>query len=364
MRSGTNPDRATTRIAVCAILVACGGADGEVVLGVSNSTAYMDGARLAFADAAAEGQMVGVDTVMVPERTNEAAPAIRTAQRFVAHQLMVGVVGHSNSSASLAAAGIYNQRQVVQLAPTSSAVVYSEAGPYSFRLVPPDDRQARFLVEQVAMAVPAGGRIALFYVNDDYGRGLRNAVRAGLAAGATNVVLELPHVEGDLLGEDIAQAEAALRAADPDLILWLGRGSTLDHYLTALRSASPDAIILGGDAVAGGPELGREGGPPGRWDGVRHVDFLELGSTPALRDFAARYRARFGRAATVPDALTYDAVRVLLAGIAEGARTGPALQGYLMSLGGTRPAYPGITGPIVFDEQGNIDRTYVLVGEP
>lgn len=335
----------------------CGGAADPVALGVSQSGAYMDAARLAFADAAAEGQMAGVDTLLIPEATNEAAPAIGIAQRFVDEPRLVGVVGHSNSSASLAAAGIYNQRRVVQLAPTSSAVVYSQAGPYSFRLVPPDNRQAEFLVEQVATAFPAGARIALFYVNDDYGRGLRNAVRNGLDGQPSDIMVELPHMERAIEDQDIRQAGEAVLGADPDVILWLGRGSILDRYLPTLRTATPQAVILGTDGVASGRQLGLD---DGRWDDVRHVDFLNLDATPALRDFSARYQALFHREATAPDALTYDAVRLLLAGIADGARTGPALQAYLASLGKTRPAYQGITGPMVFDDAGDIARTYVL----
>lgn len=344
---------------VClALLAGACGSQGDVLIGVANSSVTVYAARLAVADAAAEG-MVGVDTIMVAEGTNEAGPAIGTAQRMVAHHGVIGVVGHSNSSASLAAAGIYNERRVVQVAPTSSATVYSRAGPYSFRLVPPDEGQAGFLAEEVAAAFPAGGRIALVYVNDDYGRGLRNAVRVELANRTGEIVLEVPYLERDIESTEIEQAGQALRAAAPDVILWLGRGSTLEQFLPTLAAVVPDAVILGADGVASGRQLDSQ---DGRWHGIRHVDFLDMQGTPALREFAARYEAQFGREATASDALTYDATRLLLAGVEAGARTGPMLREYLLSLGRDRPAYEGITGPISFDERGEISRGYVLTG--
>jgi ABC-type branched-subunit amino acid transport system substrate-binding protein len=101
-------------------------------------------------------------------------------------------------------------------------------------------------------------------------------------------------------------------------------------------------------------------GPDGRWSQVHHVDFLALDATPELREFARRYQDRFGLVATVPDALNYDAMRLVLAGIQAGARTGDELRAFLESLGRTRPVYQGVTGPIRFDDLGEVDRSYVL----
>lgn len=356
----TRPPRSTPSgvlaLAVGLFLSACG---GDVSIGVSTSTSYMDAARLAVADVTASGS-ARVDTVMIPEGTNQATPAIAAAERFAAHANLVAVVGHSNSSASLATSGIYNQLEVVQLTPTSSATIYSEAGPYSFRLVPSDDHQARFLVEQLAAAWPTGARVAVGYVNDDYGRGLRDGVRLGAADSPLDLVLELPYAEEAFRHREVEHFADAVAAVEPDAILWLGRASTLDRFLPGLHQAAPAAIILGSDALAAAREMSQDS----RWSGVRYVDFLDLESGPELQDFAARYQARFGRRATAPDALTYDATRLILAAIADGARTGPALREYLHSLGRDRPPYPGITGPIAFDENGDIHRDYVLVTLP
>jgi branched-chain amino acid transport system substrate-binding protein len=362
------PRRRYARLAASAVgvlaavpltLASCGEPE-RPTLGVSTSSAYADAARLALSDAEAAGSLP-LEPVFIGEGTAEARPALSAARQFVAQRGLVAVVGHSNSSASVAASQIYNEHQVVQIAPSASAVVYSEAGPYSFRLVPPDTRQAGFIASEVAEALPAGGRLALLYVNDDYGRGLRMALQEALRSTALRTVLEIPYVEGAPEAEDMRQTGEAIAAARPDVILWLGRASVLHDYLPTFRATAPAARIVGSDGVAARVQLA-DG--DGRWSGVRHVDFLDLGATAGSRDFARRYRQRYGRAATVPDALTYDATRLLIAAIDAGATSGPEVREYLNSLGRSRPPFQGVTGPIRFDERGDVDRGYVVVARP
>lgn len=333
-------------------------ASRTVVLGVSTSPPYVDAARLAIEDEMAAGPVPGLDTAMHPQSQNLATPAIEAARELVAREGLIAVIGHSNSAASLATAPIYNGRAVVQIAPTASAPAYTQAGPYSFRLVPPDDEQGRFLARRLTDILPAGGRLALVYVNDDYGRGLRASLLAALDTGRYVVVSELPHLESELTQAAAAYTAAALGAARPDLIVWLARGGALRRFIAAIRTRLPATPIVGGDGL-GTDQMGSV--PRSALGDVRYVAYLDLDASEALRAFAARYHERFGRLATASDALTYDAVRLAIAGIRAGARTGEQLRAYLATLGRAVPAYAGIAGPIAFDAEGDPERAYVLL---
>jgi hypothetical protein len=148
------------------------------------------------------------------------------------------------------------------------------------------------------------------------------------------VVLQVPHVESGVTDEVIAHDVAAVADARPDGLVWLARGTILHLHLPALREALGNVPVLGGDATG----TGRQGpNDDGRWDGVVFADFVDLDATPELRAFSRRYAESFGREATGADALTYDAVRLALAGVRAGARTGPELRRFLLSGGsGTR----------------------------
>lgn len=329
-----------------------------VALGFATSGAYLDAAILAVEDARAAGFDVPLDTVLIAEASNRAAPAIEASERLVAIPGLVAVIGHSNSAASLAASQLYNRARVVQIAPTASAVAYSRAGPFSFRMVPPDDRQGAFLADAVARDLSPGDTVAVLFVNDDYGRGLRDAFMAALPPTGLAAPLDLPYVENEMSPGEAGRTVEALGRLRPDAVVWLGRTPSLDTLLGELRGTLGDVPVFGGDALSAAPRVGT---PDGRWAAVRYVEFADLQATDAGRRFVRDYEDRFGRTPGVPDALTYDATRIALEGIAAGARTGEELRAYLRGVGRDRPAYQGVSGAVRFDEDGGVDRPYVLL---
>lgn len=350
----------------CALVAGCA-EPTPVGVGVALSQSFINAARLALADAVAEGGLPPLDTLMLGEVSNSAAPAIAMAEQFVARPGLLVVIGHSNSAASLAASPLYNGAEVVQIAPTSTAARYAEAGPYSFRLAPPDTKQGEVIAAAVRSKLPEGGRVGVFYVNDDYGRGLRAAVLVNLDTTRYRVTFDRPHNDEDVgppsgdLDRRVTEISRALAATRPEVLLLLARFNTIEFYLTAIRGAVPDALLIGGDAI--GPAHFRAASEPA-WGGVQYADFLDFERSEALQDFRRRFEEAYGTPARSAEILSYDAMRLVLAGIAGGARTGPALREWLLSLGAARPAFEGLSGPISFEADGELIRPYVLVTIP
>ncbi len=350
-------------------LAGCGEPPAPVLAGAATGS-FLNAVRLAVEDGRDEEGRPLADTILRVEVSSRSAPALEVAAELAAVPGLVAVVGHSNSEASLATSQVYNQHGIVQIAPTSTAVLYSEAGPFSFRMVPPDDAQGRFLAQAVTDSLPVGTRLGLLFVNDDYGRGLRSVILEALDPVDYPVVLDLPHTEGDVEPVDAEHAVEAFVASGADALLWLGRVPALNDILPRLRDRVGGIPVVGGDAVSRG-DLIQELHPS--WDGILYVDFVDMEASPELREFRLRYRERFGSVASVgapagPEVLSYDAAAVILAALREGARTGEEVRDYLMSLGRTRPPHSGLGGPVSFDAFGNVDRGYVLrrmrVGDP
>lgn len=337
-------------VAIFAWLGACG-ADEPVTIAVSLGTLENDGARLAYQEAVAAGLSHPIDTIFDVATDTRAAPAIEAAQQITSSPRVVAIVGPNNSAAALAAAPVYNDRRIVQLSPNATAVLYSSAGPYSYRMVSPDDRQGEFLANHL-MATAAGRRVALMYVNDDYGRGLRREVLRAVRPGSIEWVMDAPHIEG-LLSEGDKKV-AALVESRPDVLLWLGRGVELETLLRRIQAQLGDLTIIGSDAVSSRAAVNHGN----RWQNVQHVALLDLNGSPEIRAFRQGYRSRFGREPTAVDALAYDAMKLVIAAVENGARTGTDVQKYLDEVGRTRPAFKGATGPVVFNEAGDVDRGY------
>ncbi|MGH7448286.1 MAG: hypothetical protein ACRELT_12035, partial [Longimicrobiales bacterium] len=173
---------------------------------------------------------------------SEAEQAIEQAYAFVRDPRILAVIGHASSPASLAASQIYNSAGLVQIAPTTTAPVYGQAGPFSFRLVPSDTAQAAYLLMARRHHWPAASRLAVVHVNDDYGRGLIRSLRPML----DGVAFE--GMYGDAADRAaIALLHQGITASKADLLIWLGRPSALGLLLPLLRADLPDMAVICSD---------------------------------------------------------------------------------------------------------------------
>lgn len=344
-----------------ATLAGCG-RERPAAVGAALSASFLDAARLAVEDAA--GAPASPDTVLVAEANSRAAAALEVAERFRLTPGMVAVVAHSNSASSLATAPVYNLAGIVQLAPTSTAPRYSEAGPFSFRLVPPDDEQGLVLAHALDSLFPSGARVALLYVNDDYGRGIRRALLSRLDSVRFPVVHDQPHVDDELRlpvaerREMVASLTGSLAASAPGVVFWLGRAHTFGLHLGVIRDSLGAIPILGSDGLS---TWASHASNPAHWEGVRYTDFIDPAGTAARREFTRHFRERYGSEAGTGEILSYDAMRLILAAIADGAHTGEAVRAWLHDLGRGRPPFEGLSGPIAFDASGDVRRPHVLL---
>jgi branched-chain amino acid transport system substrate-binding protein len=285
-----------------------------------------------------------------------ARPAIVAAESLANDPATMAVVGHSNSSASLAASQIYNTRHIVQIAPTSSAPLLNRAGPFTFRLVASDIHQAQFLAGVIA----AGGarpRVAVFFVNDDYGRALEHELRARLGDQSVPIVYGAPYTEHEGF-VDAASVVRAVANTHPAILVWLGRAPALLELLPALRRTMPLLRVLASDGV---DNVATKSNPESAFIGVQYVSYLQLnGERAPISALRARLKARSGTPLSVETALSYDAVMLLATAAREVGTDRVAIRDYLTSLGNQRATYNGATGPIAFSADGEPQPSYFL----
>lgn len=317
-------------------------------------------ARLALQDVQAAGGAQLRLWVFTGSETTSGREAVAVAESLAADPRVVAVVGHTNSPASLAASQFYNEHRLPQISPTATADLYSAAGPYSFRLVPGDRRQAAFLAIHVARLRPRA-QVAVVYVNDDYSRGLRAGLVRSLAELRVRLVYEAPFLEGG--GEnrelsDFASLAEGVGYAGADVVLWLGRWPELEVCLPLLRQVSPEILVFASDGVESDPVFHEAGG---RFTGLRFVRFVDThAEDETLGALRRRYRMLSGRELTSQSLLAYEAIRLVAEAVRAGAQSREAVRTYLNSLGRTRPPYQGVSGAIAFDRNGDNVRPYEL----
>ena len=259
---------------------------------------------------------------------------------------LVGVVGHGGSRGSLVAAPVYNQRGIVQLTPISTSRLLRHAGPWTFMLAPDDSAEGAFSGMFAAGPLRAR-RAAVFYVNDEYGAGLRDGVVAELTrrgVAVTNVVQFNPSSDFPVL------VDAALRRGRPDVVVLAARQAEAGTIARIAQARLPGLRFVAGDGAVVLPTLADAAGPAA--DSIYAVAFWlplpDAGDDSLTRAFIARHRRVAGRDPLPADAMSHDALMILAAAVRDAGPDRAAIRAYLEALGRTRPPYRGITGEITF----------------
>lgn len=350
------------------LALGCGDSDAPIHLGVAGPMEQESGrsmhnaARMAVEEINEAGGVNGrALALVVHDDHGTGEGAIAAALELRGDERIVAVVGHINSGATQAAAEIYNEPGdgLVELSPTSSSPRISDAGPWTFRVCPTDLQHGGSLAAQAHGPLGAR-RVAVLYENDAYGRGVLETFTAAFERLGGTVVARDPVLSG-------VDSEQAERDVDPYLERSLMRGA--------------EAIVIGGQAGAGlgilraarargfeGPVLGADG-----LTGIRSAGELAEGifvssaylpdrATAASRAFVVAYEQRFEEQPDHRAAMAYDAVRLLARVIEEAGTDREAIRDALAQVGRERPAFAGVTGPIGFDERGDLLRTDVTVG--
>lgn len=339
-------------------LFGCDRATEPIVFGVAGpiETAYgasmRQGAELAQREINAAGGIRGRQ-LSLKVRDDEADPqtAIAIADEFVNDPQVLAVVGHVNSSTTVAAAPVYSAG-LPAVATSATSPEISRLGDWIFRVATSDSANA---VELARLARRLDRPTAVLYANDDYGRGLASSFRAALQEQGATVLESDPYLETT---QDFRPYLERLRRKDAGLIFIAGLEVGASRIVQQARELGLSARFLGGDGLEGLTVMGST------YDGTLVGLLYHPDASPAARQFAERFREQYGREADSFAALGYDATLLLAKAVEEAGADRRAIQRYLASLGSNgTPAFAGATGTIRFDEHGDPTEKGFAVGE-
>lgn len=267
------------------------------------------------------------------------------------------VVGHLFSSTTIAAAPVYNapSRPVVAVSPSSSAPEISGAGDWIFRVCPSDGAHglalARWAREHLGLQ-----RGTAFYLNDDYGRGVRQTFASEFVRRGGELLAANPYL-GDH-PEVGAYIERLAADRESQFILLAGNRAEAEEILRRANSRGVRLPAMGGDGLEGIETAGPLA------EGIHlTAAYVPSIATPANLAFVAAYQSRYPvhGLPNQPAAATYDAVRLLAEVIGRAGTDREAVRAELAEVGSGTPAFAGVTGSIAFDERGDVPDGQVYV---
>ncbi len=306
-----------------------------------------NGARMAIEEVNARGVTLGGQKVRfeIMSEDDQADPRNATivAQKLVDARVSA-VLGHLNSGTSIPASKIYHDHGIVQITPSATAVAYTDQGfKTAFRVMTNDRQQGRVLGE-FAVKRMGGKRVAVIDDRTAYGQGLADeVVKAVQAAGGTVVAREFTNDRST----DFLAILTTIKARNPDVIFYGGMDGQGGPMARQMQQLGIKAKFLSGDGTQT-TEFLKLAGPAA--DGVTASSpGLPLMKMPGGPAFEKKFTARHGRIQNYAP-YAYDAAHVLVAAMikadsADPAKFLPALKELEMK---------GITGPIAFDERGDI----------
>ncbi len=180
-------------------------------------------AELAMAEANASGKVAN-GMVFVPVRADstcgDSAAATTAAERLVTADGVKGIIGADCSGATGAVLqNVARPNGIVMVSPsaTSPALSTAEDDGLFFRTAPSDAREGEVMAD--ILTEKGVKSIALTYTNNDYGKGLADAIANAFIAKGGTVTINAAHEDGKA---DYSAEVAALAAAGGDLLVVAG----------------------------------------------------------------------------------------------------------------------------------------------
>ncbi len=317
---------------------------GTVVIGVmaplsgdaaSYGLSILKGAQLAVKEA----NLPNVKLV-VEDSKCEAKEAVTVINKLISVDGVQAIIGEVCSGATLAAAPIAEQHNVVMISASSTSPEISKQK-WVFRTVPSDALQGAFgarLVKERGFS-----RLAVLYPNEDYGVGFNAVLEEEFPKQQGKVVASEAFDRGTV---DLRTQLTKIKAAKPDAIYLISNSP--DSAVAALKQIKEMGINA---AVFGSEGLKSDDILTGAGNAAEGMILTSVsgGTIGFITKHQAQYNSEPGPFA----AQGYDAYKALALAIQQGARTGPEIREKLLQL-----QFTGASGAIDFDDNGDVSGNY------
>lgn len=333
-------------------LAGCSGdsAAEDIVIGLAwpfstKNSMLKEGVELAVAEINSQGGINGRRIKLVEKDDGGTVTGgVEVAQSFTKIPNIIAVIGHRASFVSIAASSIYEEAGILMLSPGSTAPELTQKGyRMIFRSIPSDDEITR----QLALYAYEQGhrRMAIYYSEDSYGRGLANSFEDHAKEAGIKIVDRITYYADSANLEQIGKKWYAM---DCD-------GVFVAHYM-------PDGAIFIADAVKAGinlpfltgdamdtTELWDIAGPAAQGTVVGSI-FNPGNPNSRTQKFVADFKAKYGTEPTPYAAQGYDAVHLLASAISRAGSTDPAAVAEKLR---SFNEHPGVAGTHTFTENGD-----------
>ena len=316
---------------------------------------HKNGLELALAEINKAGGVKGQQIeLLTHDDSGDPKQSAAGAQKFADMKSVLAIVGSCLSSNTLAMVPITDKAKLPHSVISSSTSKLSGMSKYFFRMAVQDDKVGGLMVD-LSNDKFKPKKMALLYLNNDYGKGLLTSIEA----------------QAKKLNIPLSSSQTYL-ATDKDY----------SALLTKVKAEAPDVLLIGSTYTDGGlivkqaREMGLNMpivGPTGLYSpkymeiagkAVENTYFLGVfvptNPDPKVQDFVKKYKEKYGMEPDTFAALAYDQGYVLKDALEKAAAKGPVTRESLRDAMAASN-YKGMTGTVTFDDKGDWVRAYLYV---
>lgn len=273
---------------------------------------------------------------------------VAAIKKLIAVDNVQVVIGAMASSVTLAIAPVVEKNQIVLISPASSNPDITNAGDYVFRNCVSDSYEGASIA-QVAARDLRLHRVAILYINNDYGEGLKKVF-----------IKEFKQLGGDII---------AIEKFEPD-------ATDYRSQLAKIKNASPEGIFLVGykemililrqlaelkmkyqilsTVMFDDPEIIEKTG--GAAEGVVFSTWRLDKFRKETQEFLKAFHTEYGTEPGTFAAESYDALTIVNSVIRKGAYSAVKIKDALYRI----KDFPGVSGDISFDANGDVEKSLVI----
>jgi len=294
-------------------------------------------------------RLLGGRRISVIYDDDQAKPdaGVTAIQKQITVDKVRAIIGAVASSVTLAIEPIATKNRVILFSPGSSSPKLTGISRYFFRTWPSDVFEAAALAEFVSGQLHIK-KVAILYVNNDYGVGLENEFSRRFAELGGQVVAVESYDQG---ASDFRTQLSKLSAASPEAIYLAGVHREMALATKQIREARLRVQILG-DADYGVQELLSMAGGAAEGAIYSTPQYDPVNGTGAVRAFADAFRGKYGKYPGPFESNAYDAMMIIAKAIAQVGTDPDRMAEYIRSL----HAYQGASGTVSFAANNEVSK--------
>lgn len=307
-----------------------------------------EGIDLAIEMANAKGGVNGNKIEILYEDSKAEAKTGVSAINKLANSNIMALIDNAISSVTLAILPIANEKKILVLSTGATNPSLSGASPYFYRIWNSDAEEGVFAAKACTDKMSLK-QMAILYINNDYGKGLKDVFAKEYAKLGGKIVAEETFEKGD---RNFKNVLSKISQAKPDGIYLVGYASETGVVAKQINELQIASKIVGTVAMEDPVFLKLAGEAS---EGVVYV-FPESPDGTAVKEFKEQFKKKYGKEPGLLCDAGYDAANLLMEAYRKGVKSSDDIRTVLSGLKG----YIGASGEITFDNKGDVHKPMVL----